>query len=704
MRTFVGLRMTKVEIVLNAPVWFVLLCLLCGFVYSFFLYALKPNTDWSLKFRLLLGGLRFITVSLIAFLLLSPLLKTKQRSIEKPLVVFVHDNSESVVLNSDSSFYSNEFAGKWKELINSASEKYEVESFVFDREFRQGDNPDFSGNLTDMSLAINEIATRYYRRNLGAVVLAGDGLYNAGQNPQHLTSKIDAPFYTVALGDTTFQRDLLIRHLVYNKIAFAGNRFQLEIQLAATRCKGESAVLSVSGEGKTLHTQTIRPLDDVYTETVTLSLEAGTPGIKRYRVAISELPGEVSRQNNYRDIYFEVMESRLKVAIISHSPHPDIAALRFALESNQNYEVESFVFDKYNKPYSAYNLFILHQLPSVNRASETLVAGIRQAGVPILYVVGPQTNLAGLNAQRPGVGIVVSRQGFNESLPVMSGAFSLFTISESTRRALESWPPLSTWFADYRLSNAANVMLQQKIGRVQTNAPLFLFSEDAGYRTGIIAGVGVWKWRMHDFSQNQNHLAFNELITKSVQYLSLKASRDFFRVYGDYLFDENSPVQFFAELYNDNYEPVNDPEVRFVIQNEEGKRFTYAFSRREKDYALDAGIFPPGDYRWEASASLGGRSNTARGRFSVEAIQTERLQTRADHGLMYRLAESTGGKMFYPNQLEELLKALDEREDIRPLIINRKKLSDLINFPWLLGLLILLLATEWLLRKRYGTY
>ncbi len=38
--------------------------------------------------------------------------------------------------------------------------------------------------------------------NLGAVVLAGDGIYNQGVEPLFAASGLSVPIYTIALGDT----------------------------------------------------------------------------------------------------------------------------------------------------------------------------------------------------------------------------------------------------------------------------------------------------------------------------------------------------------------------------------------------------------------------------------------------------------------------------------------------------------------------
>jgi len=47
---------------------------------------------------------------------------------------------------------------------------------------------------------------------------------------------------------------------------------------------------------------------------------------------------------------------------------------------------------------------------------------------------------------------------------------------------------------------------------------------------------------------------------------------------------------------------------------------------------------------------------------------------------------------------------LKGRADVKPVTYVRKRLTDLINFYPLLALVILLMATEWFIRKYNGSY
>jgi hypothetical protein len=53
-----------------------------------------------------------------------------------------------------------------------------------------------------------------------------------------------------------------------------------------------------------------------------------------------------------------------KYLLLANSPHPDIAAIKTAVEANKNYSVDVQFIDDYTAKVAAYSLVILHQLPS----------------------------------------------------------------------------------------------------------------------------------------------------------------------------------------------------------------------------------------------------------------------------------------------------------------------------------------------------
>jgi hypothetical protein len=232
---------------------------------------------------------------------------------------------------------------------------------------------------------------------------------------------------------------------------------------------------------------------------------------------------------------------------------------------------------------------------------------------------------------------------------------------------------------------------------------MITFYDSPQGRKGLITGEGIWKWRLFDYSRNQDHSRFNELINKMVQYLSLREQKKNFRVYHASSFRENEDVIFDAEIYDEALELTTVPEIRLRIMNEEGNQFPYAFSKSGNSYRLNAGRFPPGNYTWEAVTEAG-VTHQASGSFSVALVNLEALNTVADHRLLRQMAEENNGRMVYPVDLSQLATEISGREDIRPVSYTRKKFTELLSEWWLFAVITALLATEWFLRKRAGSY
>jgi hypothetical protein len=682
----------------------IIFCVFAGVAYAAILYYKNKHNDFSPLLIRTMAFLRFIAIFLIAFLLLSPLLKTITHTNEKPIIIFAQDNSQSVLLNKDSAFYKTEYKEKIEKLIDELGKKYDVKSFNFDDKVREQLQFEYNGKQTDISALLDEMLTRYTNRNIGAIILASDGIFNKGNNPLYVSSKLNAPLYTLALGDTSVRKDLLIQKINFNRIAYLGNSFPVEIIVNANKAKGLSAKLKITHANKEIFNKTIQFNSDQYIETINFTTLAKEAGLQRYTVTISSVNNEITLTNNRKDFFVEVLDTRQKVLILAAAPHPDISAIKQTLESNRNYDVQFALINDFNKPISDLNLIILHQLPSANFAITKILSDIQKSNIPILYILGTQSNITQFNAYNSGLNILAKNQNFNEALPFFLTEFSYFTLSDESRKMLNNFPPLSTIYGNYKLAPSVEPFLMQKIGNVVSNQPLILFNQSVGNKNGVITGEGLWKWKLANYAQKNNTEAFDEIISKIIQYLTVKIEKGLFRVMNNHSFNENENIEFDAELYNDSYELVNQADVNLLIINSAGNKFPYEFSKTSNAYHLNAGIFPQGDYKYQAVVKLKNKTLTKNGEFTVMAMDAEYTNTVANHQLLYNLAKNNGGEMIYPSQTEKIADLLQKRDDIKTVQYTQKRFNDLVNLSWIFFIIITLLTAEWFLRKRNGGY
>lgn len=689
------------------PTWLILLCILAGVTYSALFYrkdkALSETPQWLIY---TMAIARFVVVVIMGILLMKPLVKSETQKIEKPIVVIAQDNSESVLFNKDSSYYKEQYPSKLLALQKELSEDYQVELLSFGDHIGDSLYFDFTDKQTDLSLLMDEIESRFFGRNLGAVILAGDGLYNKGLNPLYSNPFIEATtFYTIALGDTSKKKDLSIGNVAHNKLAYLGNDFPVEVVVNADYLKDEEVTVSIQRNGEEIATQnkTISADNDVIT--LSFKIEADKAGKQLYTVKVKPLEEEFTLLNNEQEVFIEVLNNKQEILIVTAAPHPDIAAIKYAIEKNINYKVTVMPIGDYAGGIDEYNLAILHQVPSVNGGEQKLLNDISKEKTPVLYFTGGQSNYAAFNQLKSGL-TLVGANGSTDAKPSLNTGFSNFTVEEGIKQLLPNLPPMQIPFAsDYQITNSVNVLFYQKIGNTSTQFPLIGFNPKGEQKTGFVLGEGIWRWKFQDYIKNNNNVEFESLISKMVQYLAVKEDKSKFRVYAESEYLENEKVIFNAELYNDIYELVNEAEVNLIITSADGKEFpTKTFSKAGQSYRLDAGLFAPGKYAYKAITSYDGDTFEVEGEFVVKALKVEYLNTVADHQLLYSLSEMTGGKMYQKDDFDKMVEDIKKNNKIASISYVNQELTDVIKWGWILVLLLALLSIEWFLRKRYGAY
>ena len=676
-----------------------LACLILGLGYATVLY--KAPTTLGTSLRAFLFALRTLAISFIAFLLFAPLIKTIDRSLEKPLIIIAQDNSASIRLAEAKGFNLKTYNNQLKKLEKELSGEYELRSFNFDDTVTAGLELNYNGILTDISSVFRMIDDHFSNRNIGAVILGTDGIYNRGPNPQYDSKKLQAPLYTIALGDTLARRDLLISNINYNHIAYLGNEFQISVSVEAYQLVGSSTRLSVSQGGEQLISKTISINSNEFRQDVLLTLPAKAKGVQPYKISLSPLSNELSLVNNSQTIFVEVMDGRKNVLIIANAPHPDLSAIRQSIESNKNYSIEISLAHEINrKDVEQADLLILHQVPSLNyNAKEVLQLSNAK---PIWYILGAQSNVSGFSIAQ-NLLTINSALKMQDASSGFNSDFYSFNLSDSSKIRISDFGPLQAPFGNYALKGSANVLIKQKIGKVNTEKPLLLFGDEGSRRIGILSGEGIWRWRLEDFRENSNHKAIDELILKTVQYLISSDDKRKFRAYpAKNAFDENERVLLNAELYNDSFELLNHPEVNISLKNDGGRSYSFTFSRTSNSYILNAGILPPGEYNYLATTSLGNEKYQVNGKFSIAKQETEYRQSIANHQLLYVMAVQNAGKMIFPNQLNELPALIKANENVKTVSYEDHSYKELIDLKLLFFLILGLLCVEWLSRKRSG--
>ena len=349
-----------------------------------------------------------------------------------------------------------------------------------------------------------------------------------------------------------------------------------------------------------------------------------------------------------------------------------------------------------NEELKEVSLLILHNLPSATHQLPTLNSQL--SSINSIYIIGTQTDLPRFNALHAGLEIVAKARKTNEVTAMYNDRFSLFMLDAADGAAIEELPPLSAPFGEAKASPSLQSLFTARLGNINTQQPLVAAQVQGTKRTVFVWGEGLWRWRLNDFLNNKSHEHFDRLVSQMVNFAAITDSRERFIVETERHYSDNDEIVVRAQLYNESYEPFNTPDATFNLKGDSIKG-DYNFSRQGDGYTLSLGTLPEGLYRYTATTTYDGTTYSTAGSFAVAALHLEQTNLTANRSLLATLSAITGGQLVYPSDLSTLNSQLST---LKPVIYTHTRFSELLNLPWVLIFILLLLGGEWVLRKYLG--
>ncbi|MDZ7898283.1 MAG: VWA domain-containing protein [Arcicella sp.] len=692
----------KFDFLFQSSPWFVPLCLLVGGLYALALY--QKNTNWSNTQNYLMSAFRFLSVSLLCLLLLNFLIRQLTQTTQKKTVVFALDNSQSMLVAGQKNL-TDLMAGLLKLKEELTAEKFNVSFASLDDETNQSlDNLKFNKKTSNISGMLSGVKNAFEGENLTDVVLISDGIANQGLSPA--SENFSFSVHAIGLGDTIPKKDVAIKAVYANKVAYLGNKFPIQIDVSAFGFSGKSANVYLKQGGKILEKQPVvfKQNDDL--KTVSFNSIANQIGVQHLVVEVDVLSGEFSNRNNHQDVYVEVIDGKEKILLLALSPHPDIKALKSIIEKNENYELDIKVLTENSNPDIAskkYDLLILHQLPDYFNSYASLFKPLIEKGTPVMFILGNQSGTTYLN-QLNQVMQISSQAGQSDKVTgAYNPNFKALNFEAEKMEIIKKLPQISVPFGEFKLLPNSEVLLYQKVGAVQTQKPLLVVNTGVK-KSAIFTGEGLWSWRLEEFQLSEKQEIVDDIILKTLQFISVKDDKRKLRVYPvntEFVLGEK--VVFETEIYNAIYEKLYNLPIKLEIKDEKGvsRNFTYTTAADNTKFELSS--LPAGVYRYRASTTVLGKTELSTGEFVIKDVQLENQNLTADFDVLRQLSTKTGGKFFNNTQLEEIKRTILNHQ-VPEKIDATEDLKEMISLRWFFFLILALLTAEWVMRKYLGGY
>ena len=665
----------------------IFLSLLIAGGYSYYNYFYKAKI--KLKVHLVLALLRFITVFSILLLLINPIITNKTLEIIKTPLVIAVDNSSSI-----SNLKATQTAAELYENLSSNSElkdKYDIQSYRFDSDFESSDTFDFKGTQTN----IDDVAKNSKSINKNSIfptVLITDGNQTMG-NDFVFSFDPNNKVYPIIVGDTTTYLDLRISQLNANKYAFHKNKFPVEVFLNYSGTKAVTSNFSITQGNTVLNSQIVSFSPSKKSVVISVLLPADKIGLQVYKATIRSREKEKNTYNNNFNFAVDVIDQKTEIALISSFNHPDLGALKRAIESNAQRKV-TLLKPKETNDLSKYNIVILYQ-PTIEFRS--FFERNTDLGLNTFIITGTKTDFNYLNQQQKDLVFKMSSQS-EDYIAQYKDDFNLFSLEDI---GFSQFPPLENPFGVISTSSNVNILLGSMIRNINTNTPLLAFSENQGRRSAYLLGENSWKWRLQSHVYTKSYEKYDTFIDKTIQYLASNASKKSLVVTHDGFYNSGDAIDIFAQYFNKNYELDDKANLNITLVNKKTKaKKSYDLLKSNTDFKVNLDGLEVGKYDFVVR-ELNSNSVYSNS-FEIVDFDIEKQFVNPDLIKLNQLAIQTKGQVIFPDKVYSLIKSLLENEDYKSVQKTIIKKIPLIDSIWLLILIIICLATEWFVRKYNG--
>ncbi len=490
----------------------------------------------------------------------------------------------------------------------------------------------------------------------------------------------------------------------------------------------------------------------------TFNLSQSAPGLYRYEVRIVGSPGEATTADNRSTILFRVVDRPIKMLLVEGKPYWDTKFLVRRLAADQSVELTSVIRmaqNRYMKRTIAQSGVSdeskgTEETTIIRDADSVLSAGaLRDVQIVVLgrnaeYFLSDDSQDALRNwISRDGGSLVCARgapsaqinQRLGQILPVRwtMGRENRFRVSMTSQGKDLRWlanfgesdvlgamPSLATVATANRREGLSNVLAATVDSAAGDQVvPVLSYQPYGSGRTVVVEGAGMWRWALMSPEYSEQEEVYSTLWRSLLRWLVSRAGL----MPGQDISLQPDRVSFDAGDVSTATMLVRQTAVSKVpnvrVQSVGSDDFDQEFQARPVGqdpgvYRLDFGKLPPGQYTAapiRTLAGIDGESNadSIGSKKTIESLKTafdvreswvEKLELDARSDLMARIAETSGGAVLDNTNPEAFADKFQEHLiRSRPPQYRRVAMWDR---WWVMGAILLLWTTTWIVRRRSG--
>lgn len=654
---------------------------------TYFQYFYQTTIEKNVKY--VLATLRFLAIFGILLLLINPKISKNIYTNQKPVLAVFFDNSASIK-SFNATRYSENLLNEIKQN-EKLNEKFDVHLYGFDQEIKILDSLNFKGNHSQLS-EIPKHLQGSYKQNSTAVILATDGQSTIGADYRYAFDESKRVFPLV-LGDTTKVIDLKIGQVNVNKYALYKNKFPVEVFVDYNGNQAIQANVTINLKGNQVFSKAISFSKNQTSQRIEALLEASPVGLQVFTVSVNSSVSEKNKTNNSRNFAIEIIDQKSEIAIISQLSHPDIGALKRAIESNK-YRKVSVLKPQEVQGLNNFNAIILYQ---PDNSFQKIFDQNKNLKINQWIITGKNTDFNFLNKVQQQVAFNMSNAK-EDYLASYQKSFNTFILDDI---GFNTFPPLENAYGNMTFKSKKDNLLEAKLRNLSLEQPLMTFTEEGSQKSIWLFGENIWKWRLQYHLTHQKFDKFDVFIDKTIQYLSSQDKKKNLVVQHESFYNAGDIIEISAQFFNKNFEFDENAKLNLTLTNKEtNKVLNQGFLRGANAYKLNLDGLEAGKYNLTVKEN---NSNiTYSSYFEIIPFDVELQFVNPNVSALKEVANRTNGQLFFQNEANQLIQNLLNDDSYKTIQKSKNSMITLIDWYWLLLLILVALSAEWFIRKYHG--
>ena len=571
------------------------------------------------------------------------------------------------------------------------NKRFDVNYYSFGNLFQQSDSFSFDENQTDISMPLERIS-KIQKNASNAIVLLSDGNQTIGNDYEY--TSIKDPVFPIVIGDTTDYQDVKISQINVNRYSFINNKFPIESILQYEGTQTIRLRYSLENNGKIIFSKLVNFSEKNNSHILKTFIKATKEGTNFFTSKIEYLDNEKNIVNNSKNFSVEVINKQSEILIISSFYHPDLGALKKAIESDKQRKVTIKIVDNKKIQLNKYQLVVMYQ---PNNKFNIIIDQLNSNKSSFMLITGSKTDWLFLNNKSLGI----NKKNINQLENYTARFHNGFLNFSQKNIGFEIFPPLVDYYGETTVSIPHQTLLYQNINGFSSQNPLLVTTNQSNQKKVFLFGEGLWKWRSSSFLKNNSFQYFDEFIGSLVQYGSNKKIRNRLDLDITSFYNANSSIQIGAFYVDENYQFDDRATILFTIKNKNSKKKkTFPFSLSGSSYQLELTSLEAGEY--EYTIEVDGQNISKKGKFKVNEFLVEEQFTNANSYKLELLAQKTTGKLYFEDKHRLVIDDLVTDNRFSTIQKSKKTIDKLVNWQWIMLLIIGLLSLEWFIRKFIG--